>query len=257
MNDFVRAEKEFTYWYPFTKEELVASFSGYMEYVATENETGITEAMRKKRLELCQLFFDKLQKSNLPVQNKGHLYYEYCFEDTSVDLNLCRASDLSWENDSFEMSSEVEHTLLSIECDMLSIDEYAELNEVTPATVQRWLKKGKIRSARMRDGEWVIPVLADRPRRGYEPALYVIDDPGSICIDEYPFVALSSMISVDQDEDDKELFHVLFINHAEGMRQRLDLIREDVEELERSLIATGKTTQAARIQFVPTIKKAD
>ena len=35
------------------------------------------------------------------------------------------------------------------------------------------------------------------------------------------------------------------------MHQALDLGRKDTEALERALIATGKTTQAGRIQYVP------
>ena len=71
--------------------------------------------------------------------------------------------------------------------------------------------------------------------------------------EEYPFVELSTMIFIDQDDDDKDLFHVTFINREKRMRQVLELGRKDTEALERQLIATGKTTQAGRIQFVPTL----
>ena len=59
------------------------------------------------------------------------------------------------------------------------------------------------------------------------------------------------MILIDQDKDDKDLFHVQFVNEGRKMHQVLDLGRKDTEALERALIATGKTTQAGRMQFVP------
>ena len=50
MFDYEKAEKAFKEENLFTKEELVASFKGYMDYVATEDETGVSEAMRERRL---------------------------------------------------------------------------------------------------------------------------------------------------------------------------------------------------------------
>ena len=96
-----------------------------------------------------------------------------------------------------------------------------------------------------------IPELADKPGRGFEPAWYIMKEPGAVSIEEYPFVEHSAMILIDQDDEDKDLFHVRFVNKERKMSQVLDLDRKDTEALERALIATGKTTQAGRIQFVP------
>ena len=253
MLDHEKAEKAFKEENLFTKEELVVSFKGYMDYVATEDETGVSEPMREKRLELCQRFLDKLQSCHLPAQTEPHWFYEYCFEDTSIELNLCQATELEWRNGGLTTTSEVEFTLLNVECEMLTVEEFAELYGVTPVTVRQWIRRGKLRTARKEGNEWLIPELADRPGRGYEPAWYVMKEPGAIRIEEYPFVELSTMIFIDQDDDDKDLFHVTFINREKRMRQVLELGRKDTEALERQLIATGKTTQAGRIQFVPTL----
>ncbi len=251
MLDFEKAEKAFREENLFSKEELVASFKGYMEYVATEDETGISEAMREKRLELCQRFLDKLQACHLPTQIESHWFYEYDFEDTSIELNLCRATELEWRGDGLAMTSEVEYTLICVECEMLSVDEFARLYGVTPITVRQWIRRGKLRTAMKVGGEWVIPELADKPGRGYEPAWYVMKEPGAIRIEEYPFVEHSAMILIDQDDEDRDLFHVRFVNEGKKMYQVLDLGRKDTEALERALIATGKTTQAGRIRYVP------
>ena len=96
-----------------------------------------------------------------------------------------------------------------------------------------------------------IPELADKPGRGFEPAWYIMKEPGAVSIEEYPFVEHSTMILIDQDKDNRDLFHVRFVNEDKKMHQVLDLGRKDTEALERALIATGKTTQAGRIQYVP------
>ena len=75
-------------------------------------------------------------------------------------------------------------------------------------------------------------------------------EPGAISIEEYPFVEYSTMILIDQDKDNKDLFHVRFLSRDKKMNQALDLGRKDTEALELALIATGKTTQAGRIQYV-------
>ncbi len=251
MLEYGKAEKAFRDENLFSKVEIVASFKGYMEYVATEDETGVSDAMREKRLELCRRFLDKLQACHLPTQTSPRWFYEYDFKDTSIELNLCRATELEWKDDGLEMTSEVEFTLISVECEMLSVDEFAELHGVASVTVRQWIRRGKLRTARKVGGEWVIPELADKPGRGYKPAWYVMEEPGAICIEEYPFVEHSEMILIDQDEDDKDLFHVKFVNRGRETPQVLDLGRKDTEALERALIATGKTTQAGRIQYVP------
>lgn len=251
MLDHEKAEKAFREENLFSKAELVASFRGYMEYVATEDETGISEAMREKHLELCQRFLEKLRACHLPTQVEPRWFYEYDFEDTSIELNLCRATELEWRDDGLTMTSEVEFTLICVECEMLSVEEFAKLYGVTPVTVRQWIRRGKLRTARKMGGEWVIPELADKPGRGYEPAWYVMKEPGAISIEEYPFVEHSTMILIDQDKDNRDLFHVRFVNEDKKMHQVLDLGRKDTEALERALIATGKTTQAGRIQYVP------
>lgn len=239
----------------FSKEDIVASFEGYMEYVANEDESGISEHMRERRVELCQKFFKKLQSSHLPTQTEPGWFYEYDFEDDSIELNLCRATELVWKNDGLEMTSEVEYTLISIECEMLTVEEFAKLYEVTPVTVRQWIRRGKLRSARKEGGEWVIPELADRPHRGYEPAWYLLKEPETTHIEGFPFVELSSMILIDQDDCDKETFRVTFLNRENGLRQVLELGRKETEAFECSLIATGKTTQAGRIQFAPVFNR--
>ena len=251
MLDYKKAEKAFREENLFSKAELVASFRGYMEYVATENETGVSDAMRERRLKLCQRFLDKLQVCHLPTQTEPHWFYEYDFEDASIELNLCRATELEWKGDGLAMTSEVEFTLICVECEMLSVDEFARLYGVTPVTVRQWIRRGKLRTARKVGGEWAIPELADKPGRGFEPAWYIMKEPGAVSIEEYPFVEHSTMILIDQDDEDKDLFHVRFVNKERKMSQVLDLDRKDTEALERALIATGKTTQAGRIQFVP------
>ena len=257
MFDWEKAEQAFREEHLFSKSELIASFRGYMEYVATESETGVSDAMRERRLKLCQRFMDKLQTCHLPTQTEPHWFYEYDFEDASIELNLCQATELEWKNDSLAMAYEVEFTLICVQCEMLSVDEFARLYGVTPVTVRQWIRRGKLRTARKVGGEWVIPELADKPGRGYSPAWYIMKEPGAISIEEYPFVEHSTMIFINQDDEDKDLFHVRFVNEEKKMRQVLDLGRKDTEAFECALIATGKTSQAGRIQFVPDLVSAE
>ena len=59
----------------------------------------------------------------------------------------------------------------------LTIEEYAALFSVDPATVRQWIRRGKIRSAVKAGSEWRIPELAAPPRRGYTPGCYRWEEP--------------------------------------------------------------------------------
>ena len=94
MYDHEKAENAFREEYLFTKEEVVASFKGYMDYIENGDDEDLSDAMRERRLELCRTFLDKLQKLHIPDQTGSDWFYEYNFEDTSIELILCQATHL-------------------------------------------------------------------------------------------------------------------------------------------------------------------
>lgn len=57
--------------------------------------------------------------------------------------------------------------LLSVESDLISVGEYAKLYGIEPQTVNQWIRRGKIRTAKKIDNHWMIPTLTESPKRGY------------------------------------------------------------------------------------------
>lgn len=126
----------------FSKEDLVKSFSRYMSYVEEEDETGATELVRSRRIELCKKFLAKLDACKLPELNELWWYYEYEFRPYSIDLNLCVCSDITGDSvDDCTLETTVEHTLFNVECEMLTPEEYAKDWGVTPITVRQWIRR--------------------------------------------------------------------------------------------------------------------
>ena len=80
-----------------------------------------------------------MEKCKLPTLTELWWYYQYDFVTDRIALNLCYAEDIELEDDEEEISTEttrVEHTLFSIKCDYITVEEFAKLQEVTPIAVR-------------------------------------------------------------------------------------------------------------------------
>jgi hypothetical protein len=236
----------------FTKENILDSFEAYMECIEDGEEGGMPEKTMQRRMDLCRAFYERVKACKLPKLTELWWFYGYLFEDDRIVLELCTASDVDIDDKgNIGWSTTVEHVLISQECKMLSVEEFASDWGVEPVTVRQWIRRGKLRTAKKVGRNWLIPELADRPVRGYESAHYLLIDPKSIQIPEYPLVSVCDTISIMQNETDRKLFTVLFRNGQTGFDQQMTLDRKEVETLEYALISSGKARSGSHIQLVP------
>lgn len=243
----------------FTKEDLVDYFKLEIELI--EEDEKLTPESRRQKLILYNRFLSKLNKCRLPKLEPADLEYYDC-EITAhcIELVICKAgSDMELTEDGQDidsLSSTIENTLLSAESDYVTVEQFAKIQEVTSMTVRNWIRKGRLRYAKLADnGEWLIPSTEDKPSRYYGFVEYSILEP--LQIEEFPLVSLSEIISIHRDPDDRSVYKCWFRNFTNQYWRIMELTQKDVEELEYVLIASGKTKAIPTIRQVPSFERAE
>lgn len=83
-------------------------------------------------------------------------------------MNLCQADEIEAENGEISgLTSTVEHTLITVECDYLTVEQYDSMLGIEPVTVRQWIRRGKLRHAKKNGRDWLIPDTEDKPQRGF------------------------------------------------------------------------------------------
>jgi hypothetical protein len=253
LNDF---EKIFRRDYLFSREDLIKSITQFIENMRLNELPRLSPIALKNQILLCEIFLKAVEKCRLPVLTEPWNFYEYRFRVSNITLELCDGSDFEIENDEIHtMSVSVEHELLNIECDYVTVEKYAEMHSVNLATVEKWIQRGKLRYARKVEQEWLIPNAQDKPGRGFDSVEYLIKQNEVIRNNEFPTLALAQTVYVYQDFDDKKKYWAHFRNFGSGYDCKLELSKDDVERLEFIIIESGKFEIEATVQYVPHIRE--
>ena len=119
---------------------------------------------------------DILKSSSTVFAHKNWFYYDYDIKNDSITLSLYKCNNIEFDNDNeiSSMEMQLEHTIVEVKCDYLSVEQYAKQYGVTDTTVRQWIRRGKLRTAKKKGRDWVIPALADKPKRGFENVTYFI-----------------------------------------------------------------------------------
>ncbi|MBC5580444.1 helix-turn-helix domain-containing protein [Anaerofilum sp. BX8] len=158
-----------------TKEELLYSIAGYLEHCRTDGvlEEGWSQVKSEAVVKICQHFYQQVQDSALPTLHDWW-YYNYSLTSAGMCLELCHCDEISYDSNGEKMEQQADqvYLLLQVNSSLLSIAQFAQHHGVTVPTVQRWLRRGRLRSAQLIEGDWRIPDLADRPGRTFMPVTY-------------------------------------------------------------------------------------
>lgn len=149
------------------------------------------------------------------------------------------------------MTSTVEHTLITVECDYLSVEQFASMLGVEPVTVRQWIRRGKLRYAKKAGRDWLISCVEDKPRRGFSSVQYVVEKDCEISSDEFPLLSTADSITILQDQKQKSKFVCYLNNYKTKFHSELELTRSEVERLEHTIIESGKARVEGNIQYVP------
>jgi len=250
------AEELFREDYLFTREDILNSLELFVEHERINEESTYSGEVVKNRVKLCEKFIAAIKKSKLPVLTELWWFYEYQFLVNSIKLHLCQASDIEVENDEISgMTSTVEHTLITVECNYLTVEQYAAMHEVEPVTVRQWIRRGKLRHAKKNGRDWLIPDTEDKPPRGFTTVQYIVEDEAHIESDEFPLLSACESIIILQDPDNKKKFICYFDNYKNKFKSKFELTRSEVERLEHTIIDSGKARVEGNIQYVPRISR--
>ncbi|MHB1652325.1 MAG: helix-turn-helix domain-containing protein [Desulfitobacteriaceae bacterium] len=241
--------------YLFTREDILKSLELFVEHERLNEEPAYSNEVVKNRVKLCRKFIAAVKKCKLPVLTELWWYYEYQFLDNSMELNLCQADEIEVENDEISsMTSTVEHTLITVECDYLTVEQYAAMHNIEPITVRQWIRRGKLRHAKKNGRDWLIPNTEDKPQRGFTSVQYIVEKDAKIESDEFPLLATCDSITILQDQDNKRKFICFQNNYKTKFHSELELTRSEVERLEHTIIESGKARVEGNIQYVPYIR---
>ena len=233
--------KIFKEYYSQTKEEIIEEFKSHYRYYQ-END-GIEEQSKEKKekyLKLCKKFLNQLEKLKLPRLTDDWWCYSYILKNDSIDLGLCFCEELKVEDGEIsEATFANEFILLSVKCDYMTVAEYAKLYNVSEITVRQWIRRGKIRSAKKQGRDWIIPDIADKPKRGFETANYCWKQLTQEILLEFPFLKNYNQMFIFQNEYDKGLFDVILNNYEKGKREKVQISNSKREKLELELISSG------------------
>lgn len=237
----MKKEEIFKEFYAQTKEEIIEEFKSHYNYYKENDDLENQSKEHKiKYLNLCKKFLERLEEINLPELTDDWWCYSYLLKNYSIDLGLTLCTELEVEDN--EISSATfsdEYILLSVKSDYMTVSEFAKLYNVTDITVRQWIRRGKIRSAKKQGRDWIIPDIADKPKRGFQDVTYMWKELTSEIEDKYPFLKRYNNMFIFQNEDDKGLYDVILSNYKTKIREKIQISNIKREQLELELISSG------------------
>jgi hypothetical protein len=239
----------------FTREDILKSLKLFTEHERQNKEPKHSVEVAKNRVKLCEKFTSVVKKCKLPDLTELWWFYEYEFLENRVELNLCNADEFEIDDDGmYSMNTEIDNTLLTVECDYLSIDQYASMLSVKPEKVMEWIQRGKLRNAKKIGPEWLIPDIEDKPKRSFDSVQYLIETDDRIHSDEFPLLSACNSITILDDPDDKKNFICILRNKKTSFHIKFELARSEVERLEYAIIESGLARINGSIQYKPYIR---
>jgi len=240
----------------FSREDVVRSVERYMEFVEY-GESKNKQGTRQKKRELCERFIARVKKCKLPELKEPWWFYEYEDTGTGMELWLRLGDDLKTEEGGryiAGMTIADEHLLLRVEDELLPIEQFARVQEVSVYTVRYWLKKGRLRFARKCGKNWMIPAATDRPDRHWRSVQYRIDPADPPKLEEYPLIPFCDSLIISRNETNKKQFECHFFNADKHLHEKIILDITEVEGLEFELMKSGKAHPDPPPQWRPHIR---
>ena len=148
--------------------------------------------------------------------------------------------------------------LAQVKCAYLTVEQYAEKYDVTVTAVRQWIRRGKLRSAVKMGRDWLIPELADRPQRGYEPVTYSWQYLSDALLEEYPFLDQCCELHIMRSERERAMFQAVLLNKYGKVYEKLRMGIKEREKLELALISQPEVEAEEwqqSLMFVPNKEK--
>ena len=223
----------FKHCFCFSKKDLLKSFSKFMK----SEENKLTPNIDK----IYQQFYSRLKETSLPTMAESWWYYDYTVNQDSIDLELCHCEKIELDDDDnlSSMTTSDIQIIFRIKCEYLTIESFAKMHQVSSATVKQWLKKGKLRSAKKSEQDWLIPEMAQKPEQGFTSGNYDIESDGCSIesILNYPVLKNAHTVTIRQDNQDSSIYRAKIWYNNNNEENCLIFNQKQLENFEVQLIS--------------------
>lgn len=224
-----------------TKEEIIERIrqdhKKIMEHAATDilHSTAFYHTVDN----LFEKFENAVMETILFEKLEDCWMYDYGINYSGAVLTLVHVDLYSVDDEGIvQYMPDQEFILVETNTRLLSVEEYGEKYKVENGTVRQWIRRGKIRNAVKIGSEWKIPELTDPPQRGYTSASYSWQKDIQNIPEEYKFMLEYDNAFFYQDEDDKSLYRVSFMNYDEPLNTKtIEYNTKDRERFEMFMIS--------------------
>ncbi|MDT3427313.1 hypothetical protein J2Z22_002864 [Paenibacillus forsythiae] len=224
----------------FNKAHVQLAFKNYMELNVLDPEEHYLDSYRSTMIDLCERFQSALDNCSLPQLTDDWWFYDYERTNDGIDLKLYFCEEFDIDKDGMEsMTFTEEFTLLSVKCDYVNVEQFATTNNVTEITVRQWIRRGKLRTAKKVGRDWLIPLIAVKPARGFSPASYYWDRLPTTLSDSFPFLVGYNCIYIFQNKQAKQQFDCILGYPGQNDRMKTTLTATEREKLELALISSS------------------
>lgn len=219
-----------------------------------ENGKGISfnfsAAFYLRYLRILKSFREKLKDTKLFNRLEDCWYYSLVLYDTKFVLNLNHVTkiiinpkDLQENQISYDQTFE----LVKEDVRLLSVQEFAELHDMTEAGVRQLIRRGRLPNAVKFGNSWRIPELSEMTNlRKLQHHYYLDDNVEVIPVGDEEISGYDHVI-IKPDDSKKNYYKIEFVNmktHQEHQKKRIEeyfkafsLMQKDKEKLESWLIA--------------------
>lgn len=227
-----------------TRVELLNELESYLS--AARSKKGLTiydkhsNEFKKVYLGMITEFYNKIKNTNLFNELEPWWSY-YCeIDETGASLHLAHAEYVGIDDDGMvdALVIDDDFELVKINTKLLSVEEYAQIYEVSVGTVRQWIRRGKIRSAIKTGNEWRIPELSELQGRGYSTGRYYFKEGLCGVPEEYAFVSRSNYIRIEQGEGD--MYKIYYSGDADEEDNMVMMNTKEREKFELYLISNNE-----------------
>lgn len=219
-----------------SKKDIQENVKVRLEYImknaATDHLHSMAYYMKFKAL--VDKFLDRLENTILFRELEDWWAYDVVAGYEGLGLYLEKNEFCGWADAGRPMLHPVQRfELLEVKANLLTVEDFAVLHDVSVGAVRQWIRRGKIRNALKYANEWRIPELTDTPSRGYSTAIYEWFEELIGLPEEFNFLNDYNRITIMQNEEDKSTYSVaLSIKRSEVPEQVIQYSLKDKERLE-------------------------
>ena len=218
-----------------TKEDIKEAI-GWQISLWSAGQEGFTRQYGMEMVHVLQQLAGMTERSQLFDAPDG---WNYAMETrgTGISLIIEKTENAAADQERGEAGAPgVMYELFQARANLMTVEEYAALQEITHVASVSRIRRGKIRCAVKQGREWRIPALALPVTKGYRPATYTWTGRLQGLPSKFEVINQYSRADFFQDESSLILFHVRF-SGSEEKPLEFTCAREQRGTIEQMLIA--------------------